>query len=114
MAAPVRSVPARLAPLLLLCISLLPGLSPRRAAAQSTLGTIRGSVRDGQGQAVARAAVLVTDDDTGVPRTATVRGVLRSEGSWARLSSTTSTSAAYPAASRSVSASGPRRPRLPM
>ena len=70
MAAPVRSVPARLVLLLLVCISLLPGLSARRAAAQSTLGTIRGSVRDGQGRAVASAAVLVTDDDTGVPRTA--------------------------------------------
>ena len=40
------------------------------AAAQSTLGTIRGAVRDAQDQAVAGAAVLVTDEDTGVPRTA--------------------------------------------
>jgi hypothetical protein len=67
MAAPVRAVPARLfLPLLLACISLLPGL----AAAQSTLGTIRGAVRDVHDQAVAGAAVLVTDEDTGVPRTA--------------------------------------------
>ena len=40
------------------------------ATAQSTLGTIRGAVRDAQDQAVAGAAVLVTDEDTGVPRTA--------------------------------------------
>ena len=61
MAAPVRAVLV-----LLVCVSLVPGLS----AAQSTLGTIRGAVRDVHDQAVAGAVVLVTDEDTGVPRTA--------------------------------------------
>jgi hypothetical protein len=71
MPAPVRAVPARLLlPLLLVWVSLLPGAWVRPAAAQSTLGTIRGSVRDAHGEAVAGAAVLVTDEDTGVPRTA--------------------------------------------
>jgi hypothetical protein len=69
MAAPVRAVPVRLF-LLLVCASFLPCLGVGPAAAQSTLGTIRGAVRDGQDQAVAGAAVLVTDEDTGVPRTA--------------------------------------------
>ena len=39
------------------------------AAAQSTLGTIRGTVQDSTGGVVVGAAVLVTDQDTGVPRT---------------------------------------------
>jgi len=39
------------------------------AAAQSTLGTIRGTVQDSTGGMVVGAAVLVTDQDTGVPRT---------------------------------------------
>jgi hypothetical protein len=39
------------------------------AAAQSFLGTIRGTVLDPQGQAVQGAAVLITDEATGVPRT---------------------------------------------
>ena len=67
MAAPVRA--RLLLPLLLACVSLLPGVSARRAAAQSTLGTIRGAVRDPNDQVVAGAAILVTDEDTGVPRT---------------------------------------------
>src|SRR5688500_3882584 len=37
--------------------------------AQSVLGTIRGTVTDTQGGFVAAAAVLVTDEATGVPRT---------------------------------------------
>jgi hypothetical protein len=36
--------------------------------AQSVLGTIRGTVTDPQGAAVAGAAVLVVDQSTGVPR----------------------------------------------
>ena len=54
MAAPVRA--RLLLPLLLVCVSLLPGVSARRAAAQSTLGTIRGAVRDPNDQVVAGAA----------------------------------------------------------
>jgi hypothetical protein len=38
------------------------------AGAQSFLGTIRGTVTDPQGAFVAGAAVLITDEDTGVPR----------------------------------------------
>jgi hypothetical protein len=38
------------------------------AAAQSFLGTIRGTVVDPQGQVVQAAAVLITDEATGVPR----------------------------------------------
>jgi Carboxypeptidase regulatory-like domain/TonB dependent receptor len=38
------------------------------ARAQSTLGTIRGVVRDTQQQVIPNAAVLVVDEDTGVPR----------------------------------------------
>src|SRR3954453_3800805 len=38
------------------------------AAAQSFLGSVRGTVTDPQGAAVAKAAVLVTDEATGVPR----------------------------------------------
>src|SRR5216117_2677088 len=37
--------------------------------AQSFLGTIRGTVTDPQGQVVQGAAVLITDEATGVPRT---------------------------------------------
>src|SRR5215203_1523359 len=70
MTATVRAEPARpLLPLLLDFAWLLPGLAARPAAAQSTLGTIRGTVRDAQDAPVASAAVLVTDEDTGVPRT---------------------------------------------
>src|SRR4051794_8757960 len=38
--------------------------------AQSFLGTVRGTVVDGQGAPVKGAAVLVVDESTGVPRTA--------------------------------------------
>src|SRR5204863_8567802 len=38
------------------------------AFAQSFLGTIRGTVTDPQGQVVSGAAVLITDEATGVPR----------------------------------------------
>src|SRR5438093_13424558 len=38
------------------------------AFAQSFLGTIRGTVVDPQGQVVPGAAVLITDESTGVPR----------------------------------------------
>ena len=38
------------------------------AAAQSFVGSIRGTVVDPQGAPVKGAAVLVTDDATGVPR----------------------------------------------
>src|SRR5690242_18090001 len=38
------------------------------AFAQSFLGTIRGTVVDPQGQVVPSAAVLITDEATGVPR----------------------------------------------
>ena len=43
-------------------------LSSTGALAQSTLGTIRGTVFDPQRQIVVDAAVLITDEDTGVPR----------------------------------------------
>ena len=36
--------------------------------AQSFLGTIRGTITDPQGQVVPNAAVLITDESTGVPR----------------------------------------------
>ena len=39
-------------------------------SAQSFLGTIRGTVVDPQGAAVPKASVLITDESTGVPRTA--------------------------------------------
>ncbi len=39
------------------------------ALAQSTLGTLRGTVSDPQGAAVASTPVLITDESTGVPRT---------------------------------------------
>ena len=50
-------------------------LLPAAAAAQSTLGTIRGTVTDPQKQVVAGAAVLITDQDTGVPRVADTNSV---------------------------------------
>jgi hypothetical protein len=40
------------------------------ASAQSVLGAIRGTVTDPQGGVVAKASVLITDESTGVPRTA--------------------------------------------
>ena len=51
-------------------IVLLPVLTVAAASAQSFLGTIRGTVVDPQGGVVAKATVLVTDENTGVPRTA--------------------------------------------
>jgi hypothetical protein len=57
----------------LLLVALL--LVPAAAGAQSTLGTIRGTVFDPQRQIVAKAAVLVTDEDTGVPRVVETNGV---------------------------------------
>ncbi|HEY8549685.1 MAG TPA: TonB-dependent receptor [Vicinamibacterales bacterium] len=61
-----RGWPQRAACLLLAAVAaiVVPGL----AAAQSTLGTIRGTVTDPQKKVVAGAAVIVTDSDTGVPR----------------------------------------------
>jgi hypothetical protein len=56
--------------LCLIGVWLLSGVWMPPAAAQSTLGTIRGAVRDPQNTVVVGAAVLVTDEDTGVPRTA--------------------------------------------
>jgi Carboxypeptidase regulatory-like domain len=38
-------------------------------SAQSVLGTIRGTVTDPQGGVVAKASILITDENTGVPRT---------------------------------------------
>jgi Carboxypeptidase regulatory-like domain/TonB dependent receptor len=71
MVAMFRAASARpMLSLLLIGVWLLPALGASPAAAQSTLGTIRGAVRDAQDQVVVGAAVLVTDEDTGVPRTA--------------------------------------------
>ena len=44
-------------------------LFPALSSAQSFLGTIRGTVVDPQGQVVSRAAVLIIDEATNVPRT---------------------------------------------
>jgi hypothetical protein len=56
--------PGRLGLLLLLGLALAVPL-----AAQSTLGTLRGTVTDPQGAAVPSVPVLITDEATGVPRT---------------------------------------------
>ena len=40
------------------------------AAAQSFLGSIRGTVVDPQGAPLAKASILITDESTGIPRTA--------------------------------------------
>jgi len=61
-----RSDPSRFVVLALLAL-LYGGAS---VSAQSFLGTIRGTVTDPQGAVVAKAAVLITDENTGVPRTA--------------------------------------------
>jgi hypothetical protein len=53
--------------LLVLCLLLACALVTP-AFAQSFLGTIRGTVVDGQGQVVAGAAVLIVDEATDVPR----------------------------------------------
>jgi hypothetical protein len=49
------------------------------AAAQSVLGTIRGTVTDPQGGVVPAATVLITDEATGVPRTTETDGEGRFE-----------------------------------
>ncbi len=49
------------------------------AIAQSFLGTIRGTVLDPQGQVVPGAAVVITDEATGVPRTLETDGQGRYE-----------------------------------
>src|SRR5258708_14322046 len=59
-----RSGPRRLTPWLVLAVIALAGPS----LAQSFLGSIRGTVTDPQGAAVPKAAVLVVDEATGVPR----------------------------------------------
>ena len=51
-----------------LWLLLIPLALATSAAAQSFLGTIRGTVLDPQGGAVKGAAVLITDEATGVPR----------------------------------------------
>ncbi|MPZ21442.1 MAG: TonB-dependent receptor plug domain-containing protein [Luteitalea sp.] len=51
-----------------LAVSLMVIVVPALAAAQSTLGTVRGTVFDPQRQVVPAAAVLITDENTGVPR----------------------------------------------
>ncbi|MFN8094588.1 MAG: TonB-dependent receptor [Vicinamibacteria bacterium] len=47
---------------------LLFGLLPGAAHGQSTLGTIRGNLTDARGRVVARAAVRIVDEGTGVTR----------------------------------------------
>src|SRR5436190_23307840 len=63
---------ARSAPAGALVLSLLIAVATLAgpAFAQSFLGTIRGTVVDPQGAAVAGASVLIVDEATGVPRTA--------------------------------------------
>ena len=51
-----------------LWLLLIPLALATSSAAQSFLGSIRGTVVDQQGAAVKGAAVLVTDEATGVPR----------------------------------------------
>jgi carboxypeptidase family protein len=51
-----------------LCVLLTAVALSAPAFAQSFLGTIRGTVTDPQGQVVPGAAVLITDESTGVPR----------------------------------------------
>jgi hypothetical protein len=52
----------------LLVVLLVALVAASPALAQSFLGTIRGTVTDPQGGAVAGADVLVVDESTGVPR----------------------------------------------
>jgi len=59
-----RSAPGPLVPLLVLATAL----AALPLYAQSVLGTIRGTVTDPQGAVVKAAAVMVTDEATGVPR----------------------------------------------
>jgi Carboxypeptidase regulatory-like domain len=62
----IRSVPpGRLALLWVLMVAT----SAVPLHAQSVLGTLRGTITDPQGAAVASVAVLITDENTGVPRT---------------------------------------------
>jgi hypothetical protein len=53
---------------LVLCLLLIAMAYAAPAVAQSFLGTLRGTVVDPQGAAVKGAAVLITDEATGVPR----------------------------------------------
>jgi len=53
---------------LVLCVFLATYIITTPAAAQSFLGTIRGTVVDPQGSVVPGAAVLIVDEGTGVPR----------------------------------------------
>ncbi len=62
-----RSAPR---PILVLAWLVVAAAVAGPAFAQSFLGTIRGTVVDPQGAAVAGAAVLIVDEATGVPRTA--------------------------------------------
>ena len=69
--ASTSSTPRVRRPSLLLGIAVLLALAVLAAtpcAAQSTLGTIRGTVSDAQGAVVPGATVVVTDEDTGVAR----------------------------------------------
>jgi Carboxypeptidase regulatory-like domain/TonB dependent receptor len=59
-----RSARRRLAPWLVAALSVLGG----PVMAQSFLGSIRGTITDPQGGAVPKAAVLIVDQATGVPR----------------------------------------------
>src|SRR5262245_17095052 len=68
-----RSFLGRLA--IAVAYAVLAVLIPTAAAAQSTLGTIRGTVTDPQKQVVSGAPVLITDQDTGVPRVADTNSV---------------------------------------
>jgi hypothetical protein len=53
---------------LIFCLLLALAAWSAPAAAQSFLGTIRGTVADPQGAAVSGAAILIVDEATGVPR----------------------------------------------
>ena len=69
---PFMSAPrTRSAPLWSACLLVLVAVAATAvpALAQSVLGTIRGTVTDPQGAGVPAAAVLITDEGTGVPRT---------------------------------------------
>ncbi len=59
---------ATVRPVVLWLLLLIPLAFATSSAAQSFLGSIRGTVVDPQGAAVKGAAVLITDEATGVPR----------------------------------------------